>query len=197
MRIILGSSSPRRRELLGRLVSSFEIISPDIEEIPLPDERPEKFCLRAAKDKADEIVRRVGEGEYLIISADTIVTIDGLILGKPKDHSEAVSMLERLQGRTHSVLTALTLIRSHEGTRAEHSAVDTTEVTFLALDREGIEQYLSSITYRDKAGAYAAQENGEMIIGSVNGSMTNVIGFPINLFIKMIYEMGITLSLLM
>ena len=191
MRIILGSSSPRRKELLGRIVSSFEILSPDVDETPLPGEQPEAFCLRAAKDKAEAIARRVS-GECLLITSDTIVTIDGLILGKPKDHADALSMLERLHGRTHEVKTAITLLHTHKGGFSEASGIETTEVTFKPLTREGIESYLASIHYLDKAGSYAAQENGSMIIASYRGSMTNVIGFPTALFFRLLHETGLS-----
>jgi septum formation protein len=191
MRIILGSSSPRRRELLGKITDSFEILSPDVDETPLPGEEPETFCLRAAKDKAEAIARKVS-GEYLLISADTIVTIDGLILGKPRDHDDAFGMIERLQGRTHKVKTAITLFHAHKGGFSEATGAETTEVTFKSLSSEEIEQYLSSIHYLDKAGSYAAQEKGEMIIASLHGSMTNVIGFPVALFFRLLDETGIS-----
>ena len=191
MRIILGSSSPRRKELLGRIVNSFEIMVPDVDETPNPGEAPEAFCLRAAKDKAEAIARRIS-GEGLLIASDTIVTIDGLILGKPKDHDDAVAMLERLQGRTHAVKTAITLLHTHKGGFSEATGVETTEVTFKPLSREQIEEYLSSIHYLDKAGSYAAQDNGAMIIASYRGSMTNVIGFPTALFFRLLAETGLS-----
>lgn len=194
MRIILGSSSPRRKELLEKIVHAFEIMTPDIDEIPFPGEEPESFCLRASREKADALRTKAGSGEYLLISADTIVTIDGLILGKPKDRLDAESMLSRLQGRTHQVKTAVTIILSQSGATQEFSEVDTTSVTFKPLTDSCIARYLDSIHYLDKAGSYAAQENGGMIIASTEGSMTNVIGFPTGLFLRMIGKAGLSPS---
>jgi septum formation protein len=193
MRIILGSSSPRRKELLGKIAASFEIISPDIDETPFPHETPDQFCMRASSEKARAVIPSAGEGEYLIISADTIVTIDGLILGKPSGKNDAVAMLRKLQGRTHQVKTAITLIRGGS-VPCEITALDTTGVRFKTLSDDDIENYLSSIHYLDKAGSYAAQDNGNLIIEEIHGSMTNVIGFPQGLFFRMLHSTGLDLS---
>ena len=190
MHIVLGSSSPRRKELVGRVFPTFTIAVPNVDETPLPGESPETFCLRASRDKAAALLPAMESGDYLLISGDTIVTIDGLILGKPSSYDDACAMLTRLCGRTHEVMTAVTLHSSIKGVQKEISEMETTRVTFKNLSHDDIIAYLSKIHYMDKAGSYAAQEFGEMIISSVDGSMTNVIGFPMGLFFTMLHTLG-------
>ncbi|MBN1497383.1 MAG: septum formation protein Maf [Spirochaetes bacterium] len=198
MHIILGSSSPRRKQILGGLADGFSIAHPEIDETPLAAELPEAFAVRIAEEKCRAILNSDAMGEYpaLAITADTIVAIDDSVIGKPAGFEDAVAMISRLNGRTHRVITALTLC-SAEGAdeRKIRTGIETTEVTFKRLDREGIVRYLGSIDYRDKAGSYAFQENGSMIVAGFRGSATNIIGFPLRLFFAMLADMGLAGSL--
>ena len=189
MKIILASSSPRRRQILSPLVSDLVIITPDIDEIPMPGEKPSDFALRAATEKAMAVNGMVKGGYRLIIAADTIVTIDDIILGKPVDYNDAFCTLTRLSGREHSVITALCLVGNGGMKTADFLE---TRVRFRELSSEDIRMYLERIEYRDKAGSYAFQEGGSYIIESLEGSVTNVIGFPLSLFYSMAVGMDMT-----
>lgn len=200
MDIVLGSHSPRRRHLLSSLVKDFRTISPHINEYIRPDETPLVYSVRIAEDKMETILPLLGSISVpvLIITADTLVTIDGIILGKPSDHDEAVRFITMLNGKTHQVITSITcaLVEvdrtlTHRITRSE-----STGVTFRRLSPGDINEYLESIEYRDKAGSYAFQDNGRSIIQSYSGSVTNIIGFPLRLFFTMLYDMGLQSSVL-
>lgn len=193
MKIVLGSSSPRRREILGRIVDSFDTAVPEVDESVLPGEEPLPYALRVAWDKARAIrpPEAPGKAPRLLITCDTIVSIEGEIIGKPADESGAREILRRLAGRTHLVISALCL-KYFEG-ESECAAIraETTEVTFKKIDDEQIGDYLGRIHFLDKAGSYALQESGEMIIEHIEGSISNVIGFPLRLFFQMLSEMGL------
>ncbi len=195
MNIILGSSSPRRKSILGGLVSSFRIAHPSIVEIPKPGETPETFATRIAEEKCRAIETSLDNGEFplLVVTADTIVTIDGRVIGKPSDFEDAIAMITMLKGRTHRVMTAVTLLTAEhpEGPRLMKTGIETTEVTFRDLDRDAVIRYLGTIDYRDKAGSYAFQEQGSMIVEGFRGSATNIIGFPLRLFFSMLVDLDI------
>ncbi len=195
MKILLGSSSPRRKSILADLVDAFRIVHPSIEEHPLTGEIPENFATRIAEEKCRAILESCTAGDFplLIITADTIVTIDGHVIGKPGDFDDAVSMISTLNGRTHRVITGLTLLTAErpEGPCRMLTRYETTGVTFKMLDRDGIVRYLTTIDYLDKAGSYAFQERRELIVEGFQGSATNIIGFPLRLFFPMLAEMGI------
>ncbi|HNV46658.1 MAG TPA: Maf family protein [Spirochaetota bacterium] len=194
LRIVLGSSSPRRREILGALLDGrIEIRHPEADERVAPGEPPADYARRVAHAKAQSVCSSLGPpdgSDVLVIASDTIVTIDGRIIGKPNDRADAERILASLVGRTHQVISGLTLAhRPALGAPDSwnmHTGLEATEVTFFPLSPDGIARYLDCIDYADKAGAYALQENGGMIVRSVNGSMTNVIGFPLRLFFGMI-----------
>jgi septum formation protein len=194
MRIILGSSSPRRREILGKLLDAFEVLSPDISETARDGESPSTFAERISAEKADCLLSALGApgGPLLLITCDTIVAIGGSILGKPGDFEDAVSKIRALNGKTHEVISGLTLVHIDGGVTRK-TGCERTAVTFKSLGEEEIVRYLNGIAYHDKAGAYAAQEKGEMIIDRISGSRTNVIGFPLRLFFAMLSEMGIAM----
>lgn len=198
MKIILGSSSPRRKSILGGLVNGLHIAHPSIDETPKDAETPEAFAVRIAEEKCRAILESGAMAAFpsLVITADTIVTIDGLVIGKPADFEDAAAMLSRLNGRTHRVITALTLCAvENADARVILSGRESTDVTFKKLDRDGIVRYLGAIDYRDKAGSYAFQEHGSMIVEGFRGSATNIIGFPLRLFFSMLAEMGLVKSL--
>lgn len=193
MRVILGSTSPRRRELLGGLFDDFEVMAPDADEAALPGEKPEAYAARVAADKMRSLAPRVeaAADDALVIACDTIVTIDGAIIGKPSGPDEALAILGRLSGRTHRVISALSVGLRRAGGRLEFAtALESSAITFRPLGRAELEEYLARIEYMDKAGAYAAQEYGAMIIERIDGSVSNVIGFPLRLFYKMLVEAG-------
>ena len=195
MNILLGSSSPRRKSILAGLIDEFRVVHPSIDESPLAGESPEGFATRIAEEKCRAIPDSCAGGDFplLIITADTIVTIDGHVMGKPDDFDHAVSMISKLSGRTHQVITAVTLLAAErqEGPHRTLTRHETTGVTFKKLDRDGIVNYLNTIEFRDKAGSYAFQEQGGLIVDGYQGSASNIIGFPLRLFFSMLGELGI------
>lgn len=192
MRVILASSSPRRREIIARLFGEIEIMSPDVDESALPSEEPVRHAERVSALKAASSMREMmhSGGDELIIASDTIVTLDGRIIGKPADYQDAVRTITSLSGRTHSVITAITLVHRADSAVTVTSSEET-GVTFKPMDESAIHAYLSLIEYSDKAGSYAAQEHGDRIIESISGSFTNVIGFPLRRFFIMLNGLGI------
>ena len=172
--LILASQSPRRRELMAREGLEFSVVVRDTEEVHDASLLPEELCARNAAAKAEAVAAEYPQAT--VIGADTLVFIDNTPLGKPADEAEAISMLTRLQGRTHCVCTAVAVVMPQGGRRdfAEKSFV-----TFRPLTREQILHYMSLVHVYDKAGAYAVQEHGELIIEKVEGDIDNVIGLPV------------------
>jgi septum formation protein len=176
--LILASASPRRRDLLAREGVRFEIIPADIVEQPMPGESPVALAGRLAGEKALAIAQRIGpEPVRWILGADTIVVIDDDILGKPVDVEDAERLLTKLVGRTHSVITAFSLVCSDDC----EPHVDWTEsrVTMRSADTEEIRAYVATGEPMDKAGAYALQGMGGALVEKVVGSRDNVIGLPV------------------
>jgi septum formation protein len=194
MKILLGSTSPRRKSIIGSLFGEFIVAPPSVDETHRPPESPEEFALRIAGDKCRSILRSgaAAGGPALIITADTIVTIDGRVIGKPDGLDDAVRIIGLLSGRTHRVITAMALHAMTDRGERARMGCEVTEVTFKKLDDAGIRGYLASIDYRDKAGAYAFQEHGSLIVESFRGSATNIIGFPLRLFFSMSADMGLS-----
>ncbi len=189
-RLVLASSSPRRRELLQRAGIPFELVAANgAEEIESDQLSAGELALLNALRKARAAAQRRGHhpGE-LVLGADTLVTLDGDIFGKPADRDEALAMLCRLQNRTHTVFTGVALVR---GRACELFAV-ATNVTFKRMNRAAIEKYIDLIDPFDKAGAYAAQEHGDRIITAVSGSWTNVIGLPMESVTEALARHGIS-----
>lgn len=175
-KIILASKSPRRQALLGGLEVDFEIRTPEVEEVYSSDLKREEVPLYLAKLKADSMKNNLGDDE-LLITSDTIVYIDDEILEKPTDRDEAIEMVSRLSGNTHTVITAVALT-SKEKQSAFH---DETEVTFMDLTRAEIEHYIDNYEPYDKAGSYGVQELiGYIGIRSMTGSYFNVMGLPLH-----------------
>ncbi len=173
MRIILASGSPRRRELLASLGLSFEVYKPDVDESHSESENPEGLCARLSRLKAEAGAERFRDA--LVIAADTIVVIDGQVLGKPADRDDAVRMLTALQGRTHEVLTGLSVGRNGKViTHVEH-----TLVKFRALSEKEILAYVATGESSDKAGAYAVQGKGSLLVEGIDGDYFNVVGLPV------------------
>jgi septum formation protein len=173
-RVVLASASPRRRDLLES--AGFEVlVRPSSVEEFSEGLAPRALVLANAEMKAMEVAASTS-GD-LVLGADTIVVLDGEILGKPRDLAHAAEMLRRLSGRTHEVLTGVCMLRG--GTVARCSFVESTCVAFRLLEEGMIGAYLQEINPLDKAGSYAAQEDRGRLIERIEGSMENVIGLPV------------------
>ncbi len=184
MKVILASASPRRIKLLKKIFRSFSVIPSGVDEDQFPKEDPVKFTLLAAEAKARAVAENYPDS--LIIAADTIVTIDGKILGKPQSREEAREMLKTLSGKTHRVITAVVLYqKNQEKFLADY---ETTLVTFRELTEEVIENYLDKNTYRDKAGAYAVQELKNIFLEKLEGDYHNVVGLPLAKLRRMLHR---------
>ena len=172
--IILASSSPRRKRLMLEAGFNFEIKVSDAEEISEKFMIPWDLTVQNAQIKASPIAQN--NQEKIVIGADTVVSLDNEIFGKPSDMEEAVKMLARLSGRTHIVTTGVCIIQKEKN----ETFYVNTEVTFKPLSGKEISQYVKVINPLDKAGAYAAQDHGELIIEKYSGSFTNVVGLPMS-----------------
>ena len=172
--IILASSSPRRKRLMLEAGFNFEIKVSDAEEISEKFMIPWDLTVQNAQIKASPIAQI--NQEKIVIGADTVVSLDNEIFGKPSDMEEAVKMLARLSGRTHIVTTGVCIIQKEKN----ETFYVNTEVTFKPLSGKEISQYVKVINPLDKAGAYAAQDHGELIIEKYSGSFTNVVGLPMS-----------------
>lgn len=183
MRLILASRSPRRARLLREAGYDLDVVPADVDESRLAGEEPRRYVSRLAAAKAAAIAPR--SAGRIVVAADTVVLIDGLVLGKPANPRDAVSMLERLSGRTHEVLTGVVVAR--DGRRLE--AVETTRVTFAALEPARIAWYAGTGEPDDKAGAYAVQGIGSRFVERIEGSYTNVVGLPVALVDRFIRQL--------
>ncbi len=181
--MILASMSPRRRELLAREGVEFRVVVRDTEEVHDASLPPQELCAINAAAKAAAVAAEF-PGD-IVIGADTLVFIDGMPLGKPADETEAVAMLQRLQGRTHCVCTAVAVFMPDSSRR---DFVETSYVTFLQLSEADIRHYMGLVHVYDKAGAYAIQEHGELIIQSFEGDMDNVIGLPVTRLLQVLNQ---------
>ena len=185
-RIVLASSSPRRRELLTMIGVAHEVIPADLDESYLPGETPLVHAERLARSKAGAVLRLAPEA--IVIGADTIVVIDGEILGKPRDEAHAAAMLRQLSGRTHEVLTALAVARGH---RVE-SSVEVVPVTFRVLRDDEIEAYIATREPMDKAGAYGIQGYGSTIVRRIDGDFFAVMGLSLVRLVMLLTRHGVT-----
>jgi septum formation protein len=177
MHLILASQSPRRKELLSILGHEFTVMPASIDETPIAGEDPEAFVVRLAREKGIEIASRVSQS--LVLSADTVVTVDGEILNKPVDEQDAVRMLRKLSGREHAVLTAVTLINQPKQETLE--GLDRTHVWFSPMTDNEILGYIRRENVFDKAGAYAIQGYAGVYIPRIEGNYFNVMGLPLPL----------------
>ncbi len=187
--LILASSSPRRRELLKQAGFDFTGESADINEDPQPDETPSKYVQRLAVEKAQAVWERHKADDdssdpITVLGADTTVVLDGEILGKPANQAEARSMLEKLAGRTHQVMTGIAAITRN----AIVSDVEITQVFFDLIDEEELEHYLGTGESLDKAGGYGIQGYAARWIPRVEGCYFNVMGLPISRTIALLVK---------
>lgn len=186
-KFILASASPRRRELLGILGIPFEVVPSNTKEIPEPGETPVEFVARAAREKGSEVSGRIRNA--IVLSADTIVSLDGMIFGKPVSRDDANRMLESLSGREHSVYSAVSVMDSTSG--EHHEGVDETRVWFNPLSPEMIKNYLGREDVMDKAGAYAIQGFAAVFIPRIEGNYGNVMGLPLPLTCDLLSRHGL------
>lgn len=185
--LYLASQSPRRSELLTQVGISFALLNVDVDESIFDNEGAEEYVIRLAKDKAIAGWNSETDKKIPVLGSDTSVVINGNILGKPKDHHDAVRMLKSLSGATHQVMTAVALAQapdnppnSTSSTQAELSSVlSVSDVSFKTLSQVEIEQYVSSGECDDKAGAYAIQGLAATFITHLSGSFSGVMGLPI------------------
>ena len=191
MRVILASGSPRRKALLAELGMNFEVWKPDADESHSPDEAPEGLCVRLSRLKAEAGARAFPEA--LVIAADTIVVAGGQVLGKPEDRQDAARMLGLLEGREHEVITGVCV---HYGGKVLSHAEHTT-VKFRHLTSGEIAAYVATGECDDKAGAYAVQGRGSLLIEGLKGDYFNVVGLPVCALGKMLGELGVKLESLL
>ncbi|MGH9556736.1 MAG: Maf family protein [Terriglobales bacterium] len=173
MTLVLASSSPRRQELLRNAGIVFEVEAADLPEVQLPGEAPLAFARRMATEKARIVFAR--RPQDVVLGADTIVVVDGAVLGKPSDPKDAARMLRLLSGRAHEVTTAVCLL----GPGIEETAAETTVVTMTAISDSEIQTYVASGEPMDKAGAYAVQGGASRWVSRIEGCYFNVVGLPV------------------
>jgi septum formation protein len=184
--LILASSSPRRQELLRQTGIDFEVMAPHINEDQRPGEAPLEYALRLASEKAQTVARHRPYGP--VLGADTIVVVDGEVLGKPVDAADAVRMLRRLSARAHQVSTAVSLALPDGGADTRSC---TTQVYFRKLTEVEIQQYVAGGEPMDKAGAYAIQGGAAHWADRIEGEYSNVVGLPLSLVTDMLRTNGL------
>ena len=187
MKLILASASPRRAQILRDAGISFAVLSSAVDETPYPGETPQQMVLRLAHAKAELVAARA-VGPAILIAADTVVVLDGQILGKPRSTEDARRMLQLFSGRTHSVVTGVSVLRLPEMERRQF--VETTLVSFALLSSDEISRYLATDEPYDKAGAYAIQGYAGRFIPRIEGCYFNVVGLPLSRLIATLRELG-------
>ena len=186
MKLILASSSPRRKELLKQIGLRFEVVPGGVDEKIKDGENPVEYALRLAEEKALDVANK--SRDSWVIAADTIVLVDGEILGKPAGKQDAHQMLLKLSGKEHRVITGFCILNTGNGESVKDS-VETT-VTFKELTEEEIRGYIKTKEPFDKAGGYAIQGKGSFMIREIKGSYTNVIGLPICEVVEALERVG-------
>lgn len=203
--LILASMSPRRISLLKNLGLEFEVLPSGIDEIVDPSLSPEEVVAQLAEQKALDIFSKIkdrisqSDKPFLIIAADTMVVLDGELLGKPADRAEAIQMLEGLSGKSHEVQTGVAVVRAEKIAgnsgikKSIVSLVESSKVTFRPLQRAEIEAYVDTGEPMDKAGAYALQGIGAALVSKIDGSDSNVIGLPVARTVELLRRSGMVI----
>jgi septum formation protein len=186
-KLILASASARRAAILRDAGIAFTVMSSAVDETPIPGESGADLVHRLADAKAELVAARA-VGPAIVIAADTEVVLDGNVLGKPRTSDDARNMLTKLAGRTHSVVTGVTLVRLPDAER--RSFVETTQVHFSAISPEELTRYLSSEEAFDKAGSYAIQGRAGRYIPRIEGCYFNVVGLPLARLCHALVELG-------
>jgi septum formation protein len=181
---VLASASPRRQELLSAAGFVFQVDPAAADESVRPGEAAADYARRVARDKARVVLAR--RPDAVVIAADTIVVVDGDILGKPRDRADGADMLRRLSGRSHEVLTAVVIASAHH----ERAHVESTRVWFATLSPAEVAWYAASDEPLDKAGAYAIQGLASRFVTRVAGSYSNVVGLPVSVVHKLLRDIG-------
>lgn len=191
--VILASQSPRRRHLLNQIGLEFSVQPSSFDEDAIPlDLQPEEYVQRLALGKASEIASRFSE-KHLVIGADTTVVLNNSIINKPSDREEAISMLKRLSGNTHTVFTGIALVSAPEGIRI--TSVQKTDVTFRHLQDDEIISYVESGSPMDKAGAYGIQDDfGAVFVENINGCYYNIVGLPLEMLFRKLRALSTLLN---
>lgn len=187
MKVILASASVRRAEILKAAGISFTVLSSAVDETPIPGESAHDMVQRLAEAKGELVAARA-VGPAIVVAADTVVVLDGQILGKPRTRDDARNMLAKLSGRTHSVVTGVALIRLPDAER--RGFVETTQVQFAPLSEEELRRYLATEELFDKAGAYAIQNRAGRYIPRIEGCYFNVVGLPLARLCHTLAELG-------
>ena len=187
--LILASSSPRRAGYLRELGLSFRRVVPAVDETRRRGESPRRYVRRLAESKARAVAARYPN--HWVVGADTTVVVDGKLLGKPVDGRDARRMLKLLSGRSHQVVSAIALARFQD--RILRSRVSTTRVSFRTLAAEEIRWYVETGEPMDKAGAYGVQGRGGLLVSRIEGSFSNVVGFPLEKFFELVNDAGLPL----
>lgn len=187
MKLILASSSPRRRELLTSVGLQFDVIPSRVEEKRREGEAVDRYVVRLAEEKAVDVASL--DPDAWVIGADTVVQLGARTLEKPRDPAEAVSMLGALAGREHTVYTGVSIVRLASGWK--ETTITKSLVRMVVLDRADIDWYVSTGEPLDKAGAYAVQGVGGWFIESIRGSYTNVVGLPMSTLFAMMRRAGL------
>ena len=193
-RLILASKSPRRVELLGNLGLTFAVMPSLVDEIVEDKEEPKELVVRLALAKARAVAEQLGgldKDFCLVLGADTIVVLDGLVIGKPDSKDNAKAMLQRLSGRCHEVYTAIALIGLPENW--EKTAFEVSRVYMRHLEPAEIATYVETEEPADKAGAYALQGIASAFVEKIDGCFTNIIGLPIPLVVSLLRESGVSI----
>ncbi len=201
--LVLASASPRRRDLLERFGHAVAVRPAHVDETPAPGEDAADLVRRLAVAKAEAVLARAPEADVMVLGADTVVVLDGEVLGKPVDGAAASDMLGRLSGRTHRVLTGVAVAARRSPASAPSGSlglgpatstiahVEATEVTFSTLTDADISWYVATGEPLDKAGAYGIQGIGAMWVSSIRGSWDNVVGLPLGVTRGLLAEVGL------
>ncbi|MFD2329772.1 Maf family protein [Cohnella sp. GCM10020058] len=190
--LVLASTSPRRQQLIGLLGLPVEIVPSYADEDTPEDWRPARIVEALAHRKASAVLDRASQTPgAIVVGSDTIVVLDGDVLGKPKDREDAVSMLTRLAGRVHEVYTGLCCIEAASGRAVVSHSV--TRVFMRALSKDQIARYVDSGEPMDKAGAYGIQEIGAMLVERIEGDFFTVVGLPVSMLAAQLGEFGLQL----
>ncbi|MGG3888706.1 Maf family protein [Metabacillus fastidiosus] len=184
-RLILASGSPRRRELLENLRIPFSVIVSEIEEIIDPNLSPAETVMSLALQKAEAVAENYRD--VYVMGADTVVVLDGQILGKPKDEADAIDMLKKLSGRAHDVFTGVALVHGTEN----HLFYERTKVTFWDLSEQEIYKYAGTKEPLDKAGAYGIQGFGSLLVKEIHGDYFSVVGLPVARTVRELRAFGL------
>lgn len=186
MRIILASGSPRRKELLAQVGIDFEVMVSGVEE-KVTSSVPDRVVCELSAQKAEDIFSRT-DGDVTVIGADTVVSVDGVILGKPRDEAEAATMLRSISGKCHSVFTGVTLCIRRGGAEETVTFAEETRVFVEELTQRDIDSYIATKEPADKAGAYGIQGRFAAYVRGIEGDYNNVVGLPVGRLCKVLRE---------